>query len=293
MFLATFSLNGKTTWGAVDKKTNLIYPIEKILGKDAPRTLLDYITQMCSAPAKKPDFENLTDGIPVQNVKLLAPLPNPIRNVFCVGKNYLDHVKELSSFDINQFSLENEIPIFFTKATTCINEPYGNVSMHVDVTNQVDYEAELAVIIGRVGKNIKAKDAGDYIFGYTLLNDFTARDMQKDHKQWFKGKSLDGYCPMGPWIATKNEINDPHNLDIASYVNGEMRQNSNTKNMIFQIGRLIEDLSKGMTLLPGDILATGTPSGVGAGFNPPKFLKKGDKVKVVVEGIGEIENKMV
>ena len=229
----------------------------------------------------------------LSSVSLDSPIPVPARNIFCVGKNYLDHVKELSEYDVKQFSPDAELPIFFTKATTCANSPYGGVSLHEGVTSQVDYEAELAVIIGKEGINIKAEDAYEHIFGYTVLNDFTARDMQKNHKQWFKGKSLDGYCPMGPWIATRDEIPDAQGLDIASYVNGEMRQNSNTENMIFPIARLIEDLSKGMTLMPGDILATGTPSGVGMGFKPPIFLQKGDRVKIVIERIGEIENEMV
>ena len=293
MYLATFELNGRTDWGAVDRERKLVYPKEKVLGRSAPDSLAEYIEKTGCGSFAAPELTSLDGGIALKDVRLLAPMPNPKRNVFCVGKNYLDHVRELSTYDIKQFSPDTELPIFFTKAATCVNGPYDRVSLHRGVSAQVDYEAELAVIIGRAGINIKAKDAYEHIFGYTVLNDFTARDLQKDHKQWFKGKSLDGHCPMGPWIATRDEISDPQSLNIASYVNGEVRQNSNTGNMIFSIARLIEDLSKGMTLLPGDVLATGTPSGVGAGFNPPKFLKKGDRVKVAVEGIGGIENEMI
>ena len=293
MFLAAFELDGKPTWGAVDIERKLVYPKQKVFGGSATETVIEYIEQNSCGTFSAPDLSSLGGGIELEGVRLLAPIPKPKRNIFCVGKNYLDHVRELSEYDVKQFSPDAELPIFFTKATTCTNGPYDKVSLHEGVTTQVDYEAELAVVIGRAGINIKAEEALDYIFGYTVLNDFTARDLQKDHKQWFKGKSLDGYCPMGPWIATRGEIADPQNLGIASYVNGETRQNSNTRNMIFPIARLIEDLSKGMTLLPGDILATGTPSGVGMGFKPPKYLKKGDRVKIVVEGIGEIENEMV
>ena len=293
MFLASYEMAGKTSWGAVDREKNVIYDKSLIFDENAPDTLRDYIAGAGCDEFDKIDLSSLSGAIDIKHVTLLAPMPNPLRNVFCVGKNYLDHVKELSDYDIKQFSPDAELPIFFTKATTCVNAPYGDVSLHEGVTEQVDYEAELAVIIGKRGCNIKASEAYDYIFGYTVLNDFTARDLQKNHKQWLKGKSLDGYCPMGPWIATRDEISDPQALNIASYVNGEVRQSSNTELMIFKVARLIEDLSKGMTLLPGDVLATGTPSGVGAGFKPPRFLKKGDKVKVTVEAIGEIENEIV
>ena len=293
MFLASYEMSGKSSWGAVDREKNIIYDKSVALGEDAPDTLRGYIALSGCGKFEKIDLSSLKDGIDINDVTLLSPIPNPLRNVFCVGKNYLDHINELSEYDIKQFSPDAELPIFFTKATTCVNSPYGDVSLHQGVTEQVDYEAELAVIIGKEGCSIKASQAYNYIFGYTVLNDFTARDLQKNHKQWLKGKSLDGYCPMGPWIATCDEIEDPQALNIASYVNGEMRQSSNTELMIFKIARLIEDLSKGMTFLPGDILATGTPSGVGAGFKPPRFLKKGDKVKVTVEAIGEIENEIV
>ena len=293
MFLATFKYKNKVLWGAADMKRRVFCPMKNILVKSSPKTLAQYIEKNGCDSFQTLDFNGMEDAISFNEAELMAPIPHPVRNVFCVGKNYLDHVKELSDFDTKQFSQDAELPIFFTKSTTCVNSPYGDVPMHENVTSQVDYEAELAVIIGKKGVNIKECEAFDYVFGYTVLNDFTARDLQKDHKQWLKGKSLDGYCPMGPWIVTRDEIGDPHSLEISSYVNDEERQNSNTANMIFSIPTLIAQLSKGMTLLPGDILATGTPSGVGAGFKPPRFLKKGDVVKVRVEAIGEIENRMV
>ncbi len=283
----TYKKDGEINWGAVDSDNSIVYPKEGLFA-NPPETLTEFIIYggMDKKPAEPKEGINLSD------VEILAPIM-PHRNVFCVGKNYLDHVKELSDFDTKQFSPETEIPIFFTKTTTCINDPYGDVSLHEGVTSEVDYEAELAVVIGIEGTNIKAENAYEHIFGYTVLNDFTARDLQKSHKQWFKGKSLDGYCPIGPWIVTHDEVDDPQKLDISSTVNGEVRQSSNTEKMIFPIARLIEDLSKGITLLPGDIIATGTPSGVGAGFKPPRFLKRGDRVKVKVSGIGEIENEIV
>ena len=283
----TYEKDGKINWGSVDCDKGMVYPKDELF-ENAPETLTEFV--ICGGMSS--NKEGLTEGIDINDVEILSPIM-PHRNVFCIGKNYLDHVKELSEFGTGQFSPDADLPIFFTKTTTCINTPYGGVPLHENVTSQVDYEAELAVVIGKEGINIKAENAYEHIFGYTVLNDFTARDIQKAHKQWFKGKSLDGYCPIGPWIVTHDEVRDPQKLDISSYVNGEMRQSSNTKNMIFPIAQLIEDLSKGITLLPGDIIATGTPKGVGAGFKPPKFLKRGDVVKVVIEQIGEIENTIV
>ena len=222
-------------------------------------------------------------------VKLLAPIYNPKRNIFCVGKNYSEHIRELDPDERKKVN-DAGYPAFFTKATNTVTGPYDSIPLHENLTAEVDYEAELGVIIGKRCSDIKAENAYDYVFGYTIINDVTARDLQKKHLQWFKGKSLDGFCPMGPWIVTKDEIEDPMNLNITCRVNGELRQNSNTCNMIESISSLISNLSKGLTLEPGDILATGTPSGVGMGFNPPKFLKKGDVVRIEIEKIGYIEN---
>lgn len=223
--------------------------------------------------------------IPVSDVTLLAPIPRPAKNIFCVGKNYVEHALELGS--------KEDIPehlMVFTKAPTTVTGPDAEVLSHQSVTSQLDYEGELAVVIGKQGRAIKKEEALDYVFGYTIINDVTGRDLQARHKQFFIGKSLDTSCPMGPWIVHKSVINNPNNLDIQTKVNGEVRQNSNTKYFIFPIEEVISVLSAGMTLEPGDIIATGTPAGVGKGFKPPKFLKPGDQIEITIESIGSLNN---
>ncbi|MFT8320976.1 MAG: fumarylacetoacetate hydrolase family protein [Bacillus sp. (in: firmicutes)] len=226
--------------------------------------------------------------LPLERITLQAPIPRPSKNIFCVGKNYAEHAIEMGSKD--------DIPehvMIFTKAPTTVVGPNEGILEHKQVTDQLDYEGELAVVIGKTGRAIKREDALDYVFGYTIVNDITARDLQKKHKQFFIGKSLDASAPMGPWIVTKSEIKNPHSLHIQTVVNGERRQDSNTENFIFPIDEVICVLSKGMTLEPGDIIATGTPAGVGKGFNPPRFLKAGDKIDISVEGIGVLSNTIV
>ena len=225
--------------------------------------------------------------IPFESVELLAPIPRPAKNIFCVGKNYAEHAIEMGSKD--------DIPehvMVFTKAPTTVIAHEQNILDHSDLTEQLDYEGELAVVIGKKGKAIKREEALDYVFGYTVLNDVTARDLQAKHKQFFIGKSLDTTCPMGPWIVHKSAIDNPNKLDIKTTVNGEVRQDSNTENFIFPIEEVIAVLSQGMTLEPGDIIATGTPAGVGKGFKPPRFLKAGDTIEISVEGIGTLRNKV-
>ncbi|AEH50251.1 fumarylacetoacetate hydrolase family protein [Pseudothermotoga thermarum] len=288
MRFASFEWKGKKLWGIVDAENQLVCPAERLFEGAYPSTLLEFLAISHGDLSKIKIPEDKGSWIKFQEVKFFAPFPKPVRNVFCVGRNYQDHVRELSKKD-----LEIKHPQFFTKATTAVTGPYDDVYIHPEVTSQVDYEAELAVVIGKPGRNIPEDRVYEYIFGYTIINDLTARDLQKNHEQWFKGKSLDSFCPMGPWIVTKDEIGWPVELDIKSFVNGELRQNSNTKHMIFSISKLISILSQGMTLLPGDVIATGTPAGVGAGFTPPKFLKSGDVVRIEIEKIGFIENKMV
>ncbi|MEK4746378.1 fumarylacetoacetate hydrolase family protein [Niallia circulans] len=226
--------------------------------------------------------------IPIEKAKFLAPIPRPRKNIFCVGKNYEEHAIEMGS--------KADIPehvMIFTKAPTTVIGHMGDIMEHKQVTEQLDYEGELAIIIGKKGKGIEKEKALDYIFGYTILNDITARDLQKKHKQFFIGKSLDTTAPIGPWIVTKDKIPNPNELNIITKVNGEIRQQSNTKHFIFPIEEIISVLSKGMTLEPGDIIATGTPAGVGKGFNPPRFLKAGDSIEISVEGIGTLINQVV
>lgn len=225
--------------------------------------------------------------IPLESVELLAPIPRPAKNIFCVGKNYAEHAIEMGSKD--------DIPehvMVFTKAPTAVIGHEQSILSHSDLTQQLDYEGELAVVIGKKGKAVKREEALDYVFGYTIVNDVTARDLQAKHKQFFIGKSLDATCPMGPWIVHKSAIPNPNNLDIKTTVNGEVRQDSNTENFIFPVEEVIAVLSQGMTLEPGDIIATGTPAGVGKGFKPPRFLKTGDTIEITVDGIGTLRNKV-
>jgi 2-keto-4-pentenoate hydratase/2-oxohepta-3-ene-1,7-dioic acid hydratase in catechol pathway len=289
--LASYEFEGQRDWGFVKPELGLICPSKVWLGEDAPETLLEFIELYHERFSFLKEPSPNQRWLKIEQVHIVAPIPNPVRNIICVGKNYEDHVSEMAKVG---HSKETEIshPHFFTKATNTMNGPYSKVYLHPNVTSQVDYEGELAVIIGKRGINIPEEKAIEYVFGYTILNDLTARDLQKNHVQWFKGKSLDGFCPMGPWIVTKDEIGYPVELEIRTWVNGELRQHSNTKHMIFDIAKLISILSQGMTLEPGDILATGTPSGVGMGFNPPKLLKPNDVVRIEIEKIGYIENAM-
>lgn len=227
----------------------------------------------------------------LSEVRLLAPIPYPKRNVFCIGKNYEEHAREIKITQISDNFIP-EYPIYFTKAASPAIATGDNICFSKNASTQVDYEAELGVIIGKEGINIKNEEAENYIFGYTVVNDVSARDLQVKHKQWFKAKSLDTFCPMGPAIVHRNDITFPLELNIQCRVNGELRQNSNTRNMIFDIAYIISDLSKGFTLKPGDIICTGTPAGVGMGFVPPKMLKDGDVVECYVEGIGTIVNEV-
>ena len=220
----------------------------------------------------------------LSEVQLAAPIPRPSKNVACMAVNYSEHAKE--QIITRDTSAPPEFPVLFTKAPTTVIG--SDATFHVDplVSTQIDWEVELGVIIGKKGKNIAEDDALSYIFGYTVINDITARDMQSRHKQFFKGKSLDGSCPMGPYIVTADEVPDPQKLALRLSVNGVLKQNSNTSEMVFPVKKIIATLSLGMTIEPGDIVATGTPSGVGAGRKPPEFLKPGDVVDAEVEGLG-------
>lgn len=234
----------------------------------------------------------IADGVPLDRVRLLPPIHNPRRNVMCVGKNYAEHTRE--SYEARGESVEAiEYPVIFTKATTCVNGPYDDIPFDAAISDKIDYEAELAVIIGRPLKNATRQEALAAVFGYTVLNDVTARDLQTLHKQFFKGKSLDGSCPIGPCIVTAEAMPDPYAARITCHVNGELRQDSAAETMTFDIPTIIGHLSRGMTLLPGDIIATGTPSGVGFAMKPPIFLRPGDVVECAIEGIGAIRNRMV
>jgi 2-keto-4-pentenoate hydratase/2-oxohepta-3-ene-1,7-dioic acid hydratase in catechol pathway len=249
-----------------------------------------------------PLIESLSRGEPlpptgpalaIDQVKLTAPLPRPRRNIFCVGKNYHAHAKEFagSGFDSSAKAGGDipTVPIYFSKVPESVVGPGESIMIVPEVSTAIDYEAELAVVIGEGGKGIKAADAMKHVWGYTIINDVTARDWQSRHMQWHLGKSFDTFCPMGPWLVSADEC-DGTKTGVRCYVNGEERQNASTTDLIFDIPTLIETLSAGITLYPGDVIATGTPVGVGIGFKPPKYLKPGDVVRVEIDGIGVLEN---
>lgn len=235
-------------------------------------------------------------GKPAQKIgedcSLAAPIVCPEHDVICLGINYAAHAEESARYKKEAFERERAYPVYFGKRVLKATADGEDVSLHTDVTERVDYEAELAFVISKDACGVKAKDAFDYVYGYTVINDVSARDVQTRHKQWYFGKSLDGFTPMGPWIVTADCV-DPRDLYVRSYVNGELRQDGNTSLLMFGIPHIIEELSAGMTLAAGTVISTGTPAGVGMGFDPPKFLKNGDVVRCEVEGIGSITNRFV
>ena len=233
--------------------------------------------------------EEAGEAIPLSTVKLLAPIPRPRQDVICLGINYKAHADEAEQYS-TEFKKERPIPIYFSKRVTEAVGPEGFIESHPGLVERLDYEAELALIIGKTARNVPAEQAAEYIFGYTVLNDVSARVLQTSHKQWYFGKSLDGFTPIGPCIVTADEIPFPPKLKISASVNGELRQDSTTDLLITGIADIIAELSSGMTLLPGTIIATGTPSGVGMGFDPPRFLKSGDIVECAIEKIGTLRN---
>jgi len=226
------------------------------------------------------------------DVVLKAPLPRPPRNIFCVGKNYHEHAKEFagSGFDASAKEVVPEAPVVFTKPPSAVIGPGEPIPSHFDPTSSVDYEGELTVVIGTGGRGIKRADALSHVFGYTIINDVTARTLQHKHRQWELGKGIDGFCPMGPAIVTADEVPDPTSMQLRTWVNDELRQNASVADLIFDIPGLIETISALITLEPGDLIATGTPAGVGIGFSPPKYLKPGDRVRIEVSGIGVLDN---
>jgi 2-keto-4-pentenoate hydratase/2-oxohepta-3-ene-1,7-dioic acid hydratase in catechol pathway len=231
------------------------------------------------------------------DVRLLPPIAQPSKNILCIGKNYLEHAAEFSrsGFDSstnNQTDVIPTAPIIFSKAPCTMIGAHEDIAPPWDITQKVDYEAELGVVIGKAGRSIASSDSYAHVWGYTVINDVTARDLQSAHKQWLLGKSIDTFCPIGPWVVSADEL-DPENLDLQCWVNGELRQRANTRDLIFDIPAIIASISASMTLSPGDIIATGTPAGVGIGFDPPKFLQPGDCVRVAIDGLGVLENMVV
>ena len=287
MKIVAFHHNGQPGVGRVSGDLQQIEPFDMPLAQREAGALA-----LIEMQARGEPLPGALPAIALSDVHITAPLPKPRRNIFCVGKNYFAHAREFagSGFDSSAKS-GGEIPadpIIFTKVPESVVGPGAAIEMPA-ASSAIDYEAELTVVIGRGGKGIPAKDAMAHVWGYTIINDVTARDWQSRHQQWHLGKSFDTFCPMGPWLVSVDEC-DGTNTVVRCYVNGELRQNASTKDFIFDIPKLIETISAGITLYPGDLIATGTPVGVGIGFKPPKYLKSGDVVRVEIDGIGTLEN---
>lgn len=234
--------------------------------------------------------ERVPGAAPLSDVRFLAPIPYPRQDIICLGINYMDHAEESARFKKEEFNGERPYAVYFSKRVNEAVNPGGVIQSHQDIVDSLDYEAELAVVIGKEAKDVPADQVKNHIFGYTIINDVSARNIQNRHKQWYFGKSLDGFLPMGPCIVTADTLPYPPTLTIQSKVNGELRQNSSTSMLIFGIGHVVSELSKGMTLKPGTIISMGTPAGVGMGFTPPRYLKPGDRVDCIIEGIGTLSN---
>jgi 2-keto-4-pentenoate hydratase/2-oxohepta-3-ene-1,7-dioic acid hydratase in catechol pathway len=257
-----------------------------------PATLLDLIQQ---GPEAWHRMRTLVDragadaGYPISQVRWHAPIPRPSKNVFCLGRNYVAHAEEAAKARGQEVKIPT-IPVIFTKAPTTVCGPFDDIPVDRGVTQQVDWEVELGAVMGKTGRNISRGDALTHVFGYTVINDVSARDLQQQHMQWFKGKSLDAFCPMGPLVVTADEFGDPQSKRLQLRVNGVSKQDASTAKMIFPVDVIIEWLSKGLTLEAGDIIATGTPEGVGMGRTPQEFLADGDVLETEVEGIGTLRN---
>ncbi|MEJ8839042.1 fumarylacetoacetate hydrolase family protein [Ramlibacter sp. AN1133] len=288
MRIAAYRYQGQPGVGRVSADGKQVEPFQ-LSPEEAARGALPIVEAQAAGGA----LPATGAAIAFDKIELLAPIPRPRRNIFCVGKNYHAHAKEFagSGFDSSAKS-HGDIPaepIYFSKVPESVVGHKADILFPGEVSTAIDYECELAVIIGKGGKGISRADAMKHVWGYTIINDVTARDWQSRHQQWLLGKSFDTFCPMGPWIVTADEMNG-QDTDIKLWVNGELRQDANTKDFIFDIPKMIETLSGGITLYPGDIIATGTPVGVGIGFKPPKYLKPGDVVRLEIQGIGVLEN---
>lgn len=252
----------------------------------------DMLTLIKSLGGALPDESMLAgEGIALADVRVLSPIPEPVQDVVCLGMNYVEHSAEAEKWGGEaEFKKNAGKAVYFSKRAAYIIGPDDHIDGHFDIVDSLDYEVELAVILGRDAYRVSEEDAADYVLGYSVLNDVSARNLQTEHHQWYFGKSLDGFTPMGPCIVTADEIAFPPALAISSTVNGEVRQKSNTDHLLHSVAEIISELSQGMTLRAGTIIATGTPAGVGMGFTPPRFLKKGDVVTCEIEGIGKLTN---
>ncbi|MCP4383785.1 MAG: fumarylacetoacetate hydrolase family protein [Hyphomicrobiales bacterium] len=286
MRVATFSIGSERRVGLVDPGGVSIAPFD-LSADEATEGVVALIRRDGSLPATLSPY-------PLDRISLEAPIPSPRRNIFCVGKNYHDHAHEFSQSGFDSSAAAGAVPkhpIIFSKVPETVIANAAKVLIDPRVSTAIDYEAELALIIGKPGRGIRPEDAFQHVWGYTIVNDVTARDLQGRHSQWLVGKSQDTFCPMGPWAVTKDEI-DISDTAIRCFVNGDIRQSSNTSRLIFDIASIIATISAGVTLRAGDIIATGTPAGVGVGFDPPRYLKDGDVVRVEIDGIGALENQV-
>lgn len=294
MKLVTYQVEQKVRVGLVSEDEAWVFPLasaglEYTTMQEAVTQISDSEIQLLEYIAKKEPY-SIKGAAQMEEVELLAPIPVPGQDIICLGINYMDHAEESARFKKEEFSGERPYAVYFSKR---VNEAVADgapIPAHADLVDSLDYECELAVIIGKDAKNVPPEQVKDYIFGYTIMNDVSARNVQNRHKQWYFGKSLDGFAPMGPCILTADSVPYPPCLRLRSYVNGELRQDSSTELLIFGLDHIVSELSQGMTLKAGTIISTGTPAGVGMGFTPPRFLKHGDVVKCEVEGIGAITN---
>lgn len=298
MKVLSFKYEGKILFGPKVKREEAVWDVlaiaEHYQEETFPQTIIEGITSGFDFVEKIRQIVDKAEQDELMNFKYaftaiewLSPIPRTPKNIICVGKNYVDHATEMGD------DTPPEKLMIFTKAPTAIAADEEDLPIHQDVTENLDYEGELAVVISKKGRNIPTQLAYDHIFGYTIANDITARDVQAAHGQFFLGKSLDGTCPMGPYVVTKDEIPNPNQLSIVTKVNDEVRQSSHTDKMIYKIEDIIAEVSRFVTLEPGDVILTGTPAGVGKGMNPPTYLKEGDTVKVSVEGIGTLSNRFI
>ena len=285
MRLVTFERAGKIGAGVLDGEEIRVFAE----GPGAERAVLDLVESGNAAP----DWRAAGGGtVALSEVALLAPIPVPKGAIYCVGKNYYAHAQEFhgSGFDSTSKEAVPEHPVIFTKPAGSVVGPGAPVKGSLDPTGSVDYEGELGIVIGKPAFGVKAADAYDHVFGYVIINDVTSRELQRKHGQWVIGKGLDTFCPMGPWLVTADEVGDVSKMELVTEINGEVRQKASVADLVFDIPTLIETMSATMTLHPGDIIATGTPAGVGIGFNPPKYLAAGDVMRVSITGLGVLEN---
>lgn len=296
MKLVTYQLERerRSRIGVLNQDESWVYPVKSIgVDYDEMEKLIEEIgeseLQLLEYTSRKEPY-GIQGAAPLGEIRLLAPIPKPKQDIICLGINYMAHAEESARFKKEEFDGKRQYAVYFSKRVNMASADGDPIPGHFDIVDSLDYEAELAVIIRKEAKDVPPEQVKDYIFGYTVINDVSARNIQNRHKQWYFGKSLDGFLPMGPCIATVDSLPYPPKLQIQSWVNEELRQDSNTELLIFDIDHIVSELSRGMTLQAGTIISTGTPAGVGMGFDPPKFLKSGDVVECRVEGVGTIKN---